>query len=280
MEKRPNMRSIAFFNNKGGVGKTTLICNIGAYLAKYHDQKVLIIDADPQCNASQYMLRDSRLGYFYEETSSFTIYSFIKPISEGRGYSRDITIEHCPEFSLDLLPGDPRLALSEDLLARDWSTAVSGDVRGIRTSLVFSELLKRFDEYDYVLFDVGPSLGSINRAVLLGAHYFISPMSTDIFSLKAIENIASWFSDWTKKWSIMVDNYSFDDMTLERRGVVFAGYVTQQYFAKRVGGVRRAVGAYDKILSQVDSIVRSNFTGPVTLGDCILEKASCGLTPC
>lgn len=261
------MKSIVFFNNKGGVGKTTLVCNVGAYLAGKLGKKVLIIDADPQCNASQYMMGDARLSYLYEETSSFTIYSFIKPISEGKGYSKDLHLETCEDFSLDLLAGDPRLALTEDLLARDWSTAISGDVRGVRTSLIFSELLLRCKVYDYVLFDVGPSLGSINRAVLLAADYFVSPMSTDIFSLKAIENIAAWFSLWTKSWNILIENYEFEDIHLDKNQVVkFAGYVTQQYIAKRSkGGTRRAVSAYDKILSQVDKVVQENFVGPVAL---------------
>jgi cellulose biosynthesis protein BcsQ len=52
------MRSIAFFNNKGGVGKTTLLCNVAAFLAREKDKKVLIVDADPQCNATQLMLDD------------------------------------------------------------------------------------------------------------------------------------------------------------------------------------------------------------------------------
>jgi Mrp family chromosome partitioning ATPase len=57
-------KSIAFFNNKGGVGKTTLLCNVAAYAAEEHGLKVLVIDADPQCNATQYMFDDKKLAYF------------------------------------------------------------------------------------------------------------------------------------------------------------------------------------------------------------------------
>lgn len=263
------MKSIAFFNNKGGVGKTTLLCNVAAYFATEMKKKVLVIDADPQCNATQYMFKDNELDYLYQETSSFTIYSVIRPLAQGRGYSKDVKIRKSKTFNVDVIPGDPRLALTEDLLARDWGTATAGDTRGIRTSLLFVELLERYDHYDLVFFDVGPSLGSINRAVLLGCDYFVSPMSTDIFSLKAIENIANWFGDWTKKWKSGLKNSDAEEGDIPvkiPRLVTFAGYVTQQYLAKAdSSGARRPVKAYDRIFSQVDNIVKEKFSKNVQL---------------
>ena len=50
------MKSIAFFNNKGGVGKTTLLCNLAGYLSIKCRKKILVIDADPQCNTTSYVL--------------------------------------------------------------------------------------------------------------------------------------------------------------------------------------------------------------------------------
>ncbi|MGD7102028.1 ParA family protein, partial [Ralstonia pseudosolanacearum] len=55
------MKSICVFNNKGGVGKTTLLANLAAYLALDLEMKILVVDADPQCNATAYMLRESLL---------------------------------------------------------------------------------------------------------------------------------------------------------------------------------------------------------------------------
>lgn len=262
-----NMKSITFFNNKGGVGKTTLLCNIAAYLSIEKHMKVLVIDADPQCNATQYMFDDERLAYLYNETSTFTIFSVVRPLAQGKGYSRDVRIHRSVRFKVDVIAGDPRLALTEDLLARDWGTAISGDVRGIRTSMLFAELLQRYNEYDIVLIDVGPSLGSINRSVLLASGYFLSPMATDIFSLKAIENIAEWFSDWTKRWKVGLDNMDaeIDDLPVALTDrVKFAGYVTQQYISKTdSSGTRRAVSAYEKIITQVDDLIDKNFSGAI-----------------
>ena len=263
------MKSVTVFNNKGGVGKTTLLCNVASYMSLHMNKNVLVIDADPQCNATQYMFPDRKLSYLYEETSSFTIHNVIRPLAQGKGYSKDIKLHHSSSFGVDVLAGDPRLALTEDLLARDWGAATSGDIRGIRTSMLFVELLQRYTDYDIVFFDVGPSLGSINRAVLLGSQYFISPMSTDIFSVKAIENIATWFADWTKKWITGLENSDAADSDFPAPTsdhVAFAGYVTQQYFAKKdSSGARRPVSAYDKIISQFEGVIEKKFEGSIKI---------------
>ncbi len=51
------MIALAMFNNKGGVGKTTLTCNIASFLAKKENKRVLVIDCDPQCNATQLIMQ-------------------------------------------------------------------------------------------------------------------------------------------------------------------------------------------------------------------------------
>ncbi|WP_411037440.1 ParA family protein [Shinella sp. BYT-45] len=255
--------SIAFFNNKGGVGKTTLLCNVAAYAAVQRNLKVLVIDADPQCNATQYMFEDKKLSYFYEETSSFTVYNIIRPLSLGKGYSRDLNVTLSPRFGVDVLPGDPRLALTEDLLAKDWGSAVGGDSRGMRTTLMFAELMKRCEHYDIVFFDVGPSLGSINRAVLLASDFFLAPMSIDIFSVKAIDNIAAWLTKWRKQWEVGVANVDDPDEvdTALARKLGFLGYASQHYIAKTDGsGTKRAVNAYEKIMKQFEEIVASELS--------------------
>ncbi len=255
--------SIAFFNNKGGVGKTTLLCNVAAYTAEEYGLNVLVIDADPQCNATQYMFNDKKLAYFYEETSSFTIHNVIRPLSLGKGYSKELNVTASPRFGVDVLPGDPRLALTEDLLAKDWGAAIGGDARGMRTTLMFAELMKRCDDYDVVFFDVGPSLGSINRAVLLASDYFVAPMSIDIFSVKAIDNIAAWLSRWRKQWSVGVENVDDPEEvgTNLARKSGFLGYASQHYIAKADGsGAKRAVNAYEKIMRQFESIVASELS--------------------
>jgi cellulose biosynthesis protein BcsQ len=258
------MQSIAIFNNKGGVGKTTLLCNLAAFLALEKQKKVLVIDADPQCNATQLTFTDDETESLYEKSETFTVYSVIHPLSLGKGYNKQVDTRKRKDFGFDILIGDPRLSLKEDLLARDWSSGLGGEGRGIRTGYLFSELLTRCGEYDYVFFDVGPSLGSINRSVLLACDYFVSPMTIDIFSLKAVENIRISIETWKKQLATALDNLQDKDALPEGietdMRIRFAGYVTQQYKAKTDGlGGLVAVDAYERIMKKVAPVIKTNF---------------------
>lgn len=251
------MKSIAFFNNKGGVGKTTLLCNVAAYSALRMGKKVAVIDADPQCNASQYFFSDEQLDNIYG-SKGFTIHNIIEPLSIGDGFAEKLILTKCASFGVDVIPGDPKLALIEDFLAQDWGDAKSGEIRGMKTNLVFAELLNRLSDYDLVFIDVSPSLGAINRAILLASDYFVSPMSIDIFSLKAFDNISVWIKEWTKDWERGKSNIragrNLPD--LPHGQAKFIGYVTQQYLAKRdSSGQRRGVNAYERIRSRIDQII-------------------------
>ena len=258
-----DVRSIAVFNNKGGVGKTTLLCNLAAYLAIGRHKRVLVIDADPQCNATQSLFHDDTVEDLYEDETNFTIYSVVQPLSVGKGYSQQLLPKRSESFGVDVVPGDPRLALTEDLLATDWTRGISGDTRGLRTSFLFTHLLERCGNYDFVLFDMGPSLGSINRAVLIATDFFISPMSIDIFSLRAIENIAISFEKWQRQLKSGLElNEDRSALEIENPGwrLRFAGYVTQQYTAKRdVEGRRRPVKAFETIMKQIPAEVTKHF---------------------
>src|SRR5256886_1847990 len=259
-----SMKSIAIFNNKGGVGKTTLLANLASFLALKKDRRVLVVDADPQCNVTQLMFSDAEVDKLYGHRDTFTIDKIIHPLATGKGYAPEISPLKRPEYGLDILIGDPQLSLREDLLARDWSQSIGGDTRGLRTSYVFAQLLTRCAEYDYVFFDVGPSLGAINRSVLLGCNFFVSPMSIDIFSLRAIENIRMSIEKWRKQLTTALDQIEDPESLpsdIETRFTIkFLGYVTQQYIAKTSGeGERQAVAAYERIMKKVWPTIRANF---------------------
>lgn len=268
-EAAPFVKSVCFFNNKGGVGKTSLVANLAAQLGLNCGARVLVVDADPQCNLTQYVLsEDDFLDAYKNEGAAESIYSVIHPLSVGKGYTSSLPIRNISKFGFDLVLGDPRLALKEDLLAQDWRDARSGGTRGLRTTFVFSDLIKKADKYDFVFFDMGPSLGAINRALLLSANYFVVPMSIDIFSLWAIQNISEairiWSRDIATGLRLAEDPSELDVLRATR--LKFLGYVTQQHKERSESGSRRIVEAYNAISSKIPDEINSR------LGEIFLSK--------
>src|SRR4029078_6312064 len=92
--------------------------------------------------------------------------------------------------------------------------------------------------YDYIFYDLSPSLGSINRSVLIGCNYFITPMGTDIFSILGIRNISEWLSGWInlyeKSLELSEDRFkgrlrSFNISNDIKIKNGYLGYTVQQY---------------------------------------------------
>ncbi|WP_168220074.1 MULTISPECIES: ParA family protein [unclassified Salinibacterium] len=283
------MKTIAFFNNKGGVGKTTLVCNLGHYLSTVEGKRVLIVDLDPQCNSTQLILSADRCAALYwpdevvegilgENVEDLwgdalrvdTIYDAVRPLEEGEGSVATVTPVRAVanRFAVDLLPGHPRMSVFEDQLGQWFRDATSGDIAGLRKTLWLTQLLEGLEaEYDVVLFDLGPSLGALNRSVLASSDFFVTPMGADIFSIVALRNIAEWLTHWVRlyKQGVALCNLNNPGATARfsipaelsiERG--FAGYTIQQYSTVTIRGERRATVAYDQILNQVPSQVAAH----------------------
>lgn len=236
---------------------------MAAYLQLKCQKKVLIIDADPQCNATTYMFSDEDILKIYD--SKQTINKIIEPLTKGKGYiSSDLPIIRSENFGIDIIPGDTKLSLSEDFLSKDWLDGKAGDFRGLQTTLVFKDLLIKLEKqnYDYVLFDVGPSLGALNRSVLVANDFYIVPMSSDIFSLQALENISQSLSLWKSQLNRGLSDYyekENEKFCIENQDVYwslnFAGYITQQYIAKTKNGIKQPVNAFEKIIKRIPSAI-------------------------
>jgi cellulose biosynthesis protein BcsQ len=268
-------KAVCFFNNKGGVGKTTLVANLASELSFNFGAKILVVDADPQCNLTQYVLEEDESYEIFSSSNISSIYSVIRPLSLGKGYNEKLPIRKASNFGFDIIIGDPRLALQEDLLAQDWRDAKAGGMRGIKTTYVFADVVKKAKSagYDFVFFDMGPSLGAINRSVLLTTDYFVVPMSIDIFSVWAIKNIGTTVGVWQRELqvgrSLAEDPAEVKDLS-DNRKIRFLGYVTQQHKErtekspiKTIKGAevereRRIVRAYQEINDSFPAEVQHN----------------------
>ncbi len=262
------MKAIAVFNNKGGVGKTTLLCNLAGYLHKHLGKNVLVIDGDPQCNTTTYVLDEEQFINVYYEPTEFTIADIVPSLEDGQGYISQFSAIKSTYFGFDLIPGNPKFASCEDFLASEWKDVKSSDLRGIKSTMLFVQFLTLCSTYDYVFFDMGPSLGAINRSILLASDYFITPMSTDVFSLLALENIGESIKNWSKMFNKGLENLddskrkSISDLK-KFCDIKFLGYVEQQYIMKTVGETKRAVRAYEEILKKMPSEIQKKVILPI-----------------
>ena len=157
---------IALANQKGGVGKTTTTINLGASLATL-EKSVLIVDADPQANAS------SGLGVDIKEVDC-SLYECIINKADVRDaiYTTDIT-------GLDIIPSHIDLVGAEiEMLNLD-----------NREKVIKNILDPIRDDYDYILIDCSPSLGLITVNALTASDSVIIPVQCEYFALEGISKL-------------------------------------------------------------------------------------------
>jgi chromosome partitioning protein len=196
------MKSIAFFNNKGGVGKTSLVYHL-AWMMSDMGLKVLVADLDPQANLSSMFLTEDELDLTWNGPTDQTILDIVKPLMDRVS---DI-VDYSPRkinHNLSLIVGDLSLSKFEDALSENWPKCSDGDLGAFRVETAFGRAIKNASDktkFDIVLIDVGPSLGAINRAALIASDFVVVPLSADLFAIKGLENVGPTLNNWRKLWS-------------------------------------------------------------------------------
>jgi len=195
-------KRVALFNHKGGVSKTTTTFNLGWMLAS-KGKRVILVDADPQCNLTGLVLGYkglNELGDFYKKDPDRNIHSALAPAFESR--PKEISAVECVEVKgrkhLFLLPGSIRLSEYEVTLGI--AQELTGSIQTLQNLPgSFSFLLEKTaaaHHADYVLVDLNPSLSSINQNLLLTSDFFLVPTSPDYFSVMALDSLASFLPRW------------------------------------------------------------------------------------
>jgi chromosome partitioning protein len=167
------MKTIAVLNLKGGVAKTVTTINMAAILAHDYGRRVLVVDADSQCNATEFLGGDPSQG----SLADLLRYEGGDPGAYGRN---SIQLTDIP--NIDLLPGDDSL-MDLDLTKVELQTVRATVLREL------VELLVELDEYDFVLVDCPPAFNAASAAALLAADEVIVPIKLDAFSLRGMTNL-------------------------------------------------------------------------------------------
>jgi len=248
---------VAVFNHKGGVGKTTLTVNISAALASL-GKRVLLVDSDPQCNLTAYLVEDAVVDDLLDNSDSETgrtIWSSLKPVCDGTGDLRFVgALERLP--NVYLLPGDVRLAEFEQQLTPAWSESFQRKVRGLRTTTALSQLVGQTAQdlsIDIIFYDAGPNIGPLNRIILLDCDYFIVPAACDLFSIRALKTLGHTLVSWIEDWQTILDLVP-TGMYLLPGSPRFIGYVPPR--VKTYGG--DVSSSYAKYLPRIEKSVESD----------------------
>lgn len=250
---------IVFFNNKGGVGKTSLVYHCAFMFAEL-GFRVLAVDLDPQSNLSIMALDESRLEALWpDDEHRLTMYGALAPLFDGTGDILQAHIE-CLNDRLGLLIGDLTLSRIEDDLSTEWPRCLEGRERAFRVTTAFWRIIDeaaRRHQADVVLLDVGPNLGAINRAALVASSHVIMPVAPDLFSLQGLKNLGPSLLKWRNTWETARKTAPDALGVMPRGDMQPIGYVLMQH-AERLG---RPTKAYAKWQSRLPTAYRDSVLG-------------------
>jgi chromosome partitioning protein len=258
---------LTFFNNKGGVGKTSLIYHLAWMLASLH-KRVVIVDLDPQANLTAAFMDEDRIETIWsEQNEGSTIYTCVKPLTSV-GDIKEPKLQEIAS-NLYLLPGDVNLSSYEDALSNEWPNSM-GDNNLYRPMRILSSFWQVMQmaatkiQADIILVDIGPNLGAINRSVLVATDYVAIPLGADLFSLQGLKNLGPTLKSWKGLWQKRLDNWnesaeqaSHQTFELPQGKMQPIGYLCQQHSVR----LDRPVKAYDKWVNRIPNVYRESVLG-------------------
>ena len=253
---------IAFFNNKGGVGKTSLVYHL-AWMYADLGTRVVAADFDPQANLTAAFLDEDRLEELWpDDGHRQTVFGCVQPLIQGIGDIADPHLEHIVDDpavadQLALVVGDLALSGFEDELSAMWPDCLDRKERAFRVISAFWRILQRAAtafQADIVLIDLGPNLGAMNRAALIAADYVVVPLAPDLFSLRGLSNLGPTLRRWREEWQERRMRNPAADLPLPEGRLEPVGYVILQHAVR----LDRPVKAYDRWVARIPEVYRSH----------------------
>lgn len=191
MSKTKNAKSVSFANHKGGTGKTTSCISVAGWLAKW-GRKVLVVDFDPQANATSGMGIEGK-------SLQFSVYDAV--LGRCRGYENVPITRSIIETGIEnlhLAPSEFDLSAAEVIMQKaekrtDILSRILEDVRPL---------------YDYVLIDLPTSMGLLKINGLCASDHVVVPLDPGVYSLEAIHNLKTTFQDIKKMTGHSVNKFT------------------------------------------------------------------------
>jgi len=242
---------IAFFNNKGGVGKTSMVYHL-AWMFADRGLRVIAADLDPQGNLTAAFLDEDRLEQVMpSDGHSLTIYGIVQPLKDGEGDIADPHVEVIHE-NLGLIPGDMALSTFEDDLSEQWPKCMDGVPRAFRVISAFWRIIQRAardHNADVILIDLGPNLGAINRAALVASDFVVIPLGPDLFSIQGLKNLGPALRRWREQWKERLAKNPVKDLELPSGSIQTLGYLVLRHSIR----LDRPVKAFDRWIARMPS---------------------------
>ncbi|MCF6336741.1 MAG: AAA family ATPase [Gammaproteobacteria bacterium] len=228
---------LTFFNNKGGVGKTSLIYHLAWMFASLH-KRVVIIDLDPQANLTAAFLDEEKIEAIWNQPTKYGFYhQCVKPLT-GVGDIAEPVLQNIAA-DLYLLPGDVNLSGYEDTLSAEWPNSM-GDNNLYRPMRILSSFWQVMQ--------------------MAGA---------DLFSLQGLKNLGPTLRIWKSLWQKRLDNWEgsaekseYPDFNLPQGQMKPIGYLCQQHSVR----LDRPVKAYVKWVQRIPAVYRKSVLNRAILG--------------
>lgn len=280
---------ISLFNHKGGVSKTTTVFHLGWKLAT-QGKKVLMIDADPQCNLTGLTLGlddYNSLLKFYENKSNTDIFNSLAPIFEFSDVS--ITVKENPHAitqtsnpNLFILAGNIRFSELDIQIATALTS--SGTIPILRKFVgAFNSFVRKIAEengIDIVIVDMSPSVSSTNHCIFMSSDYFIIPVSPDFYCYQAIDSLSNVLPKWAKDIE-KFKGESEDDLPIKNPKML--GFITQNYRIYTVGRTasdtedvtapKQMSKVYQDWLDRINHILNTKLVPELQEKDMIVDEA-------
>ena len=235
------LRVVTLYNHKGGVSKTTSTFNLASLYAE-KGFRVLMVDADPQCNLTQVALAplidkidaESAKTKVVKELPGSSLLDVLNQRIKGDTAFIDVgSIElNRVRSGLYLLRGSVDLSSIEDDLAEAHLQRASQRTSLMRTYVAVNDFIQRLaidNKFDYVFVDVGPSAGALTRTFFLACDYFFVPVAPDRFNVQAMGTLSKIIDRWFTEHASIVKLYTDLGLPVKATLPAFLGAIVQSF---------------------------------------------------